>query len=93
MLWYLWGATILKICGIFLYFGQVTLTQNPNPGFLWSWPLAYYGVLLHLARDYWTVGDAGEYLIEAITGYLGSSWADWLRWPNEVLVSENGHIS
>ncbi|KAI1740124.1 hypothetical protein F4680DRAFT_419744 [Xylaria scruposa] len=46
---------------------------------------AYYGVLVHNARDFWVFGDAGEFIIRSITRYLGSCWAEWLAWPNEVL--------
>ncbi|KAK4235021.1 hypothetical protein C8A03DRAFT_37150 [Achaetomium macrosporum] len=53
--------------------------------------LAYYGVLLHHAREYWPVGRAGSYLIRSITAHLGSYWAEWLRWPNSMLdASEPG---
>jgi hypothetical protein len=47
--------------------------------------LAYYGVLLHQARDYWPVGCAGSYLVRSITGHLGTYWAEWLKWPNSML--------
>ncbi len=52
--------------------------------------LAYYSVLLHRARDYWVVGDAGEFLIRSITDYLGAYWADWLEWPNAMLNENVG---
>ncbi|KAK6334782.1 hypothetical protein TWF718_010228 [Orbilia javanica] len=45
--------------------------------------LAYYAVMLHGARDYWAFGDSGAFLIQSITGYLGSYWASWLAWPND----------
>ncbi|KAI5924538.1 hypothetical protein F4810DRAFT_128849 [Camillea tinctor] len=47
--------------------------------------LAYYAVALHEARNYWVFGDAGRYIIQEVTRFLGSYWADWLVWPNEVL--------
>ncbi|KAI1372819.1 hypothetical protein F4677DRAFT_242158 [Hypoxylon crocopeplum] len=47
--------------------------------------IAYYAVLIHDARDYWAFGDAGQYIIRTITSLLGSYWAKWLAWPNEVL--------
>ncbi|KAK4041123.1 hypothetical protein C8A01DRAFT_15091 [Parachaetomium inaequale] len=47
--------------------------------------LAYYGVLLLQARDYWAVGDAGSYLIRSVSKHLGTYWADWLKWPNTIL--------
>lgn len=52
--------------------------------------LAYYAVLLHHARNYWAVGSTGEFLIRSITEHLGSYWAEWLAWPNEVLSSTTG---
>lgn len=48
--------------------------------------LAYYSVLLHRARDHWLVGRAGRFLIQAISEHLGQSWADWLAWPNRVII-------
>jgi len=48
--------------------------------------LAYYSVLLHRARDFWIVGEAGSFLIRAIGQHLGAYWADWLEWPNRMLV-------
>lgn len=47
--------------------------------------LAHYAVLLHRARDYWAVGEAGRFLIQEIGSYLGSYWADWLTWPQQAL--------
>ncbi|KAH6968154.1 hypothetical protein DER45DRAFT_545497 [Fusarium avenaceum] len=47
--------------------------------------LAHYAVLLHRARDYWAVGEAGRFLIQEIGSYLGSYWADWLAWPQQAL--------
>ncbi|KAK2686469.1 hypothetical protein QWA68_015142 [Fusarium oxysporum] len=47
--------------------------------------IAYYGVLLHRAKDYWIVGDAGHFLIKSISRHLGTYWADWLVFPVQVL--------
>lgn len=47
--------------------------------------LAYYGVLVHQARDCWLAGGAGSYLIRSITAHLGAYWAEWLQWPNFML--------
>lgn len=47
--------------------------------------LAFYAVMLHWSRDFWVFRDGGQYLIRAITGYLGSHWERWLAWPNSVL--------
>lgn len=47
--------------------------------------LAWYGVLLHNAQDYWSFGDAGAHLIRATAAYLGEYWAPLLEWPQQVL--------
>ncbi|KFX93673.1 hypothetical protein V490_04742 [Pseudogymnoascus sp. VKM F-3557] len=51
--------------------------------------LAYYAVMLHSHRDAWLVGGAGRYLIESITGYLGTYWENWLAWPNAALAESS----
>ncbi|KAI1113241.1 hypothetical protein F5Y14DRAFT_441951 [Nemania sp. NC0429] len=51
--------------------------------------ITYYGVLIHNARDFWVFGDAGAFIIRSITRFLGSYWAEWLTWPNEVLHATN----
>jgi hypothetical protein len=53
--------------------------------------LAWYGVLLHNAQDYWSFGDAGAYLIRATTMYLGDYWAPLIEWPQQVLVHRFSH--
>uniref|UniRef100_A0A8H7MZL7 Zn(2)-C6 fungal-type domain-containing protein n=1 Tax=Bionectria ochroleuca TaxID=29856 RepID=A0A8H7MZL7_BIOOC len=45
--------------------------------------LAYYGVLLHYAREYWAVGHSGRVLVSSISSHLGDYWADWLAWPQQ----------
>lgn len=47
--------------------------------------LAHYAVLLHYARDYWTVGDSGRFLISSISTHLGGYWSDWLALPKQAL--------
>lgn len=47
--------------------------------------LAYYGVLLHRARDYWAIGDTGTRLVQCISNILGGYWARWLGWPRQIL--------
>jgi hypothetical protein len=47
--------------------------------------IAYYGVLLHRAKDYWVVGNAGMFLINSISRHLSTYWADWLAFPVGVL--------
>jgi hypothetical protein len=63
--------------------GYVDLLDQRRPEALVI--LAYYGVLLLQAKDYWAVGDAGSYLIRHISKHLGAYWADWLKWPNTML--------
>lgn len=48
--------------------------------------LAYYAVMLHSHRDVWLVGGAGRYIIESISGYLGTYWENWLAWPSAALA-------
>jgi hypothetical protein len=48
--------------------------------------LAHYAVLLHWRRDLWLINDGGKFLIDSITGYLGSSWQPWLELPALALV-------
>ncbi|KAI1348972.1 hypothetical protein F5Y01DRAFT_306352 [Xylaria sp. FL0043] len=49
--------------------------------------IAYYAVLMHDTKGYWVSGDAGAFIIRSITHFLGNHWAEWLRWPNEILNS------
>ncbi|SPN96556.1 uncharacterized protein DNG_00079 [Cephalotrichum gorgonifer] len=46
---------------------------------------AYYAVLLHHRRELWQVGDAGMYLFNLISGFLGADWAPWMAWPRTLL--------
>jgi hypothetical protein len=55
--------------------------------------LAYYATLLHHCRSYWTIGDAGAYLIRSINCHLGGYFARWLEWPNQVLAADSTHGS
>lgn len=48
--------------------------------------LAHYAVVLHERRDVWVVGNAGSWLIKAITVHLGTYWKEWLEWPNNALL-------
>ena len=51
---------------------------------------AHYAVLLHRARDYWAVGDAGSFLVSSIRAHLGPGWAEWLKWPVQVVGDSVG---
>ncbi len=48
--------------------------------------LAHYAVVLHHARGHWIVGDVGDALVRSISSHLGGYWADWLEWPNRVIL-------
>lgn len=50
--------------------------------------LAYFGVLLHWARDRWEVGTAGEYIIKAVSAHLGPGWDYHLAYPLAVLQGD-----
>ena len=43
--------------------------------------MAWYAVLLHECRDIWQVGDAGVFILQSVSDYLGPEWAHWLEWP------------
>lgn len=64
---------------------EVLLTLRPEALLI----LAYYGVLLHRCRRFWIFGDAGECLIRAVAGHLGSSWHHALAWPLQVIEAEH----
>ncbi|KAK8005505.1 Upc2 protein [Apiospora arundinis] len=46
--------------------------------------LAHWAVLLHVDREFWIFGDAGQRLIRALLTYLGSYWDKWLDLPRSV---------
>ncbi|KAI3535200.1 Upc2 protein [Colletotrichum paranaense] len=46
--------------------------------------LAYWGVLMHKARDCWAFGAAGQNLVRSIAAHLGSYWGELLAWPKEM---------
>ncbi|CEL03845.1 hypothetical protein ASPCAL04985 [Aspergillus calidoustus] len=52
--------------------------------------LAYYAALVHMHSDIWLFGDSGSYILRSVNGYLGPSWEQCLRWPNEILQSYSG---
>ncbi|SCO92622.1 uncharacterized protein FRV6_16750 [Fusarium oxysporum] len=47
--------------------------------------LAYYDVILHDMKDFWMVGDGGQYLVRSVTEHLGIAWQKWLTWPNAAI--------
>ncbi|XXH01896.1 hypothetical protein Hte_008258 [Hypoxylon texense] len=47
--------------------------------------LAHWAVLLHVDRDFWVFGNAGQHMIRALLTYLGSYWDEWLVLPRSVL--------
>ncbi|CCF42411.1 Upc2 protein [Colletotrichum higginsianum] len=55
--------------------------------------LAYWGVLLHRAREAWTFGDAGRTLVWSLAAHLGSYWSEWLAWPQAEVGSPGDSAS
>ncbi|KAF6844911.1 C6 finger domain-containing protein [Colletotrichum musicola] len=49
--------------------------------------LGWYAVLLHLAKDLWQIGDAGEHMLRVVGEHLGDGWSDWLAWPRGVVFA------
>ncbi|CAK7273099.1 hypothetical protein SEPCBS119000_005470 [Sporothrix epigloea] len=47
--------------------------------------MAWYAALLHQSRNTWQVGDAGVFILNSISEFLGPEWAHWLEWPFSVL--------
>lgn len=64
-------------------YSYITLLRQRHPEALVV--LAHYAVLLYYARDYWAVGDSGQFLITSISSHLGDYWAEWLIWPKQAL--------
>ncbi|KAJ5317811.1 hypothetical protein N7508_002319 [Penicillium antarcticum] len=49
--------------------------------------LAYYALLLHHGRHLWQVQDAGVYMLQIITVYLGTGWDYWLEYPRRGIFA------
>ncbi|KAH8897578.1 hypothetical protein GQ53DRAFT_637945 [Thozetella sp. PMI_491] len=49
--------------------------------------LAHWAMLLHFDREFWVFGDAGKFMIESLSKYLGRYWEEWLVVPKEALDS------
>lgn len=47
--------------------------------------LAYYGVLIHQNRHFWTYTDVGHILVRTIARYLGPDWQHFMVWPLEQI--------
>lgn len=43
--------------------------------------LGRYAMLLHFGTNFWQVGEAGSYLLNAVISHIGPTWAVWLQWP------------
>ncbi|KAJ0108008.1 hypothetical protein J7T55_008144 [Diaporthe amygdali] len=43
--------------------------------------LAYYGVLMHQHRHFWTYANVGPILVRTIARYLGPDWQHFMIWP------------
>ncbi|KAI1372154.1 hypothetical protein F4677DRAFT_270910 [Hypoxylon crocopeplum] len=49
--------------------------------------LAHWAMLLHADREFWVFGDAGRFMIESLSHYLGRYWDEWLAVPKAALDS------
>ncbi|KAF4624788.1 hypothetical protein G7Y89_g13379 [Cudoniella acicularis] len=54
--------------------------------------LAYFAVLAHYCRDYWAIGNSGQYLLRALESYLGPKWETWLEWPKSVVFGAGNSL-
>lgn len=80
------GALAIQEWAVRVPTGYVELLNQRRPEALVV--LAYYAVLLHREREYWSIGGTGSYLIRSITSNLGEYWTEWLEWPNRVLAGD-----
>ncbi|OTB05043.1 hypothetical protein M426DRAFT_73157 [Hypoxylon sp. CI-4A] len=47
--------------------------------------LSYYAIPLHLCRDIWVIGRAGQLLLQSIRLQLDEKWHEWLDWPERMV--------
>ncbi|RDW68658.1 hypothetical protein BP5796_09315 [Coleophoma crateriformis] len=47
--------------------------------------LAYFSILLHKWRKWWTIGASGQFLLGAVDLFLGKTWEDWLVLPKSII--------
>lgn len=47
--------------------------------------MAWYAVLLHECREFWQVRDAGIFILQSVSDYLGPDWSHWLAWPFQAV--------
>ncbi|ETS86362.1 hypothetical protein PFICI_00190 [Pestalotiopsis fici W106-1] len=47
--------------------------------------MAYWAILLHRGREFWVFGQGGRSLFDAIDGFLGPAWSEWLSFPRAII--------
>lgn len=47
--------------------------------------LSYYAIPLHLCRNIWVIGGAGQLLIRSVRMHLDEKWHKWLDWPETMM--------
>ncbi|KAI3324617.1 hypothetical protein HD806DRAFT_493110 [Xylariaceae sp. AK1471] len=51
--------------------------------------MAHWALLLHRERDFWVFGQGGQFLIEAISSYLGAYWDSWMMPLREIMTADS----
>ncbi|KAL1854040.1 hypothetical protein Daus18300_011538 [Diaporthe australafricana] len=51
--------------------------------------LGRYAMLLHFGAQFWQIGEAGPYLLNAVINHIGPTWEVWLQWPEGLA----GHMA
>lgn len=46
--------------------------------------LSYYCIPLHMFRELWIIGNAGQLLVRNIRLHLDERWQEWLDWPEAM---------
>ncbi|KAH7140988.1 hypothetical protein EDB81DRAFT_692560 [Dactylonectria macrodidyma] len=49
--------------------------------------LGYYAALLEHRKRVWLIGDAANYLLNSVAGFLGDEWSGWLAAPQSLLLN------
>jgi hypothetical protein len=47
--------------------------------------MAHWALLLHRERDFWIFGQGGQFLISAISSYLGAYWDSWMMSLRDIM--------
>ncbi|KAL0930480.1 Upc2 protein [Colletotrichum truncatum] len=49
--------------------------------------ISYYSVLLQWSRDFWVIGDAGQFMLDSISNMLDEKWRKLLVRPRDMMLN------